>query len=150
MSNETSTVPSGGALAGRTVREAMQLGLFECSPDADVTSLASTMVDKAIHCVVVAGIDRRTRSGDRVAWGVVSDLDLMRGVASGADRPTAGDLASAELVVVDPADSLARAAQLMAEHDTAHLIVASPQTGRPVGMISTFDIARAIAGRPRS
>jgi CBS domain-containing protein len=34
----------------------------------------------------------------------------------------------------------------MAEHDTAHVVVVSPSTGRPVGMISTLDIARAVAG----
>jgi len=33
----------------------------------------------------------------------------------------------------------------MAEHDNAHLVVASPQTGRPVGMLSTLDVARAVA-----
>jgi hypothetical protein len=35
----------------------------------------------------------------------------------------------------------------MAEHDNAHLVVASPQTGRPVGMLSTLDVARAVATR---
>jgi CBS domain-containing protein len=49
------------------------------------------------------------------------------------------------VVVVKPDDSIEHAAQLMAEHDTAHLIVASPETGRPVGVVSSLDIARALA-----
>jgi CBS domain-containing protein len=149
MSNGIPTVPSGSMLTQHTVREAMQLGLFECAADADLASVARMMVEKTIHCVVVSGIDRRSRSGEPLAWGVVSDLDVVRAAASGAVGRTAGELAAAELVVVDPTDTLAHATQLMAEHDTAHLIVASPQTGRPVGMISSLDIARALARMPR-
>ena len=35
----------------------------------------------------------------------------------------------------------------MAERETTHLVVVSPETGRPVGMLSTLDLARA-AGTP--
>ena len=130
-------------LAHTTVRHAMQLGLFECPPDADVLTLARTMAEKTIHCVVVVGIERR---GERLAWGVVSDLDLMRGLRPGLEDTTAGMLAATDIVSVEPDDTLEHAAQLMAEHDTAHLVVASPTTGRPVGMLSTLDVARAAAG----
>jgi CBS domain-containing protein len=34
----------------------------------------------------------------------------------------------------------------MADHDTAHLVIVSPDTGRPVGMLSTLDFARFAAG----
>jgi hypothetical protein len=40
-------------LRGKTVRAAMQLGLFHCPPDADLRTLARTMVQRSIHCVVV-------------------------------------------------------------------------------------------------
>jgi CBS domain-containing protein len=139
MSTEAPTYPN---LARLTVRDAMQLGLFECGRDADITSLARTMAERTIHCVVVSGLDR-----DDQAWGIVSDLDLMRALAPGAQDATAGELAATDLVAVRPADTLERAAQLMAEHDTAHLVVASPDTGRPVGMVSTLDVARAVAFR---
>jgi len=33
----------------------------------------------------------------------------------------------------------------MTEHSTTHLLVVSPQTGLPVGMISSLDIARFAA-----
>jgi CBS domain-containing protein len=150
MTNTIPTPSLDDALARRTVRDAMQLGLFECAPDAGLPAVASTMADKAIHCVVVAGIERRDRFGERLAWGIVSDLDLMRGLTSGPDRLTAGELAATDIVAVDPADTLQHAAQLMAEHDTAHLVVASPQTGRPVGMISTLDIANALVAQSGS
>jgi len=55
---------------------------------------------------------------------------------------TAGELAASDVVVVDPADTLEHAAQLMAEHSTAHLVVVSPDSGRPIGILSTLDVAR--------
>jgi CBS domain-containing protein len=144
MSTETPTYPN---LSRSTVRDAMQLGLFECTPDADIESLAQTMAEQSIHCVVVAGIDRRTARGEHLTWGIVSDLDLMRGLLSGVGSTTAGALAATEIVAVEPTDTLEHAVQLMAEHDNAHLVVASPETGRPVGMLSTLDVARAVASR---
>ena len=134
MTTDTPTHPN---LARSTVRDAMQLGLFECPPDASIDTLARTMAERSIHCVVVPSNDG--------AWGIVSDLDLMRGLAPGLEAATAGELAATEVVVVEPTDSLEHAVQLMAEHDNAHLVVASPQTGRPVGMLSTLDVARAVA-----
>ena len=133
-------------LAGTTVRDAMQLGLFECTPDTGVATIARTMAERSIHCVVVAGIDRRGPRGEHLTWGIVSDLDLMRGLRPGLEDTTAGELAATDIVVVEPTDTLEHAAQLMAEHDNAHLVVASPETGRPVGMLSTLDVARAVAG----
>jgi CBS domain-containing protein len=128
-----------------TVRSAMQLGLFECGPDADLRELAHTMADKSIHCVVVAGIERRKHGGERLAWGIVSDLDLVSALRPECGLATAGEIAATEIVLVEPADTLARAAQLMVEHGTAHLVVVSPESWRPVGMLSTLDIARAVA-----
>jgi CBS domain-containing protein len=133
-------------LAQTRVRAAMPLGLFECAPDDDVRSLARTMAERTIHAVVVPGVaDARGQRG-RLAWGIVSDIDLMRGLRPGLEGTTAGELAATHLVFVLPPDTLEHAAQLMAKHDIAHLVVVSPDTGRPVGMVSTLDIARVAAG----
>ena len=136
-----------GRLARLNVRGAMQLGLFICSPDDPVGSVAQTMAEQSIHCVVVAGIARRDHACERLGWGIVSDLDLMGALRSGTAAATAGEIAGSEIVTISPLDSLALAAGLMAEHETAHLVVVSPDTGRPVGMLSTLDVARAaVAG----
>ncbi len=118
-------------LTTHTVLNAMQVGVIHCPPDADVATLARTMADNRIHCVVVSG----------PPWGIVSDLDLMASLRPGAEA-TACELAASDVVVVDPADTLERAAQLMAEHQTAHVVVVSPHTGEPVGILSTLDVAR--------
>ena len=134
---------SPAEVLGRTrVRDAMQLGLFHCEPDDDVAAVARTMAEQSIHSVVVAGIVRRDHAGDRLAWGIVSDLDLMRAMRPGSEEATAAEVAGTEIVTIAPYESLAQAVQLMDEHETAHLVVVSPDTGRPVGILSTLDIAR--------
>ena len=50
--------------------------------------------------------------------------------------------------MVDASDDLARGARLMVEHDLSHLIVVEPRSTRPIGVLSTLDIARALAGFP--
>jgi CBS domain-containing protein len=129
------------------VRAAMQLGLFSCAPDDPIDAVARTMAEQSIHCVVVAGVGRRDHSGERLSWGIVSDLDLMAALDAGGDAATAAEIAGSEIVIVSPRDPLAVAARLMTEHQTAHVVVVSPDTGRPVGMVSTLDIARVAGSR---
>lgn len=140
--------PSSHASADRLgrihVRSAMQLGLFHCAPDDDLTLVAHTMATRSIHSVVITGIVRRDHAGEHLGWGIVSDLDLVRALRAGATGASAAQVAATEVVVISPHDTLDEAVRLMDEHDTAHLVVASPETGRPVGMLSTLDIARAL------
>ena len=121
-----------------TVLNALQLGLIERPADADLLSVARAMAEHSVHCVIVRGID-----GD--GWGIVSDLDLMAALQPELAGATAGRIAATDVVIVEPSDTLEHAAQLMLEHDTAHLIVVSPDSGLPVGMLSTLDIARTVA-----
>ena len=122
--------------------DAMRLGLFSCPPDTPLAHVARMMATYRIHAVVVSalGADREERS----AWGVVSDLDLAR-FANDMAGQTAGSMASTELVTVAPDESLERAARLMAEHETSHLIVIQPEGGHPVGVLSTLDLAGVLA-----
>jgi CBS domain-containing protein len=142
MTTHPSPSSPADVLGHTRVRDAMQLGLFPCEPDDD----AGTMAEQSIHSVVVAGIVRRDHAGDHLAWGIVSDLDLMRALRPGAVEATAAEVAGTEIVTVSPLESLEQAVQLMDEHETAHLVVVSPDTGRPVGMLSTLDVARMVDG----
>ena len=87
------------SLTHYTVLNAMQVGVIDCPPDADVPTLARTMADHRIHCVVVNG----------ESWGIVSDLDLMASLRPGVTA-TAGELAASDVVAVDPEDTLEHAA----------------------------------------
>lgn len=126
-----------------TVADAMRPGVMSCGPEVSAVEVARMMATHHIHAVVVDGIARDAVRGERLVWGVVSDLDLARAAHVGIEGLTASDLAATEPVTIDSSTPLAEAAQLMDEHGTAHLIVA--ERGRPVGMLSTLDIAGALA-----
>lgn len=128
------------------VAEAMTAGVVVCPFATPLREVAKLMAERRIHCVVVCGEGQP----DDGLWGVVSDLDLVA-AANGRelDRWTAGRIAATEVVSVASDETLARAMQLMTEHAAAHLIVVEPTDGLPVGVLSTLDVARAVAARGR-
>jgi CBS domain-containing protein len=78
----------------------------------------------------------------------VSDLDLVAATATqDLDRRTAGAIAASPVVMVPPTETLERAAQLMQEYGTAHLVVVDPETVQPLGVLSTLDVARLVSPR---
>ncbi|MGZ8694284.1 MAG: CBS domain-containing protein [Gaiellaceae bacterium] len=136
-------------LAGVTVREAMHEGVIKCPGDTPLGEVARLMASRRVHAIVSTDVDNR----ELPTWSVVSDLDLISLAAVGNSDATARDAATTEAVVIAPGETLERAAQLMHEHGVAHLLVVAPADGRPLGVLSTLDIAGAIAGgvrRPRS
>jgi CBS domain-containing protein len=105
------------------------------------------MLQRRIHCVVVW--HEPATASDPQLWGVISDLDLVK-VAATEDTGarTAGGSAATPALTVTPEETVRRAAQLMAEHEVAHLVVIDSETSRPVGVISTLDVAKAVSGTP--
>ena len=97
-----------------------------------------------VHCIFV--FDEREEADGRPSLGVVSDLDLAAGswkAISTSGRPASSP--RSPVVTVHADETLDRAAQLMAEHSSAHLVVVEPGTGIPVGVLSTLDLARFAA-----
>lgn len=125
------------------VGEAMHHGVLTCDRDASLSEVARVMTEHSIHCIVV-----ENDGGDGGPfWGVVSDLDLVAAATvRDLDDQTAGGTAASPIVMVTPAETLERAAQLMTEHSTSHLIVADVGLLEPVGVISTLDVAAALSG----
>ena len=135
-----SKLPTQESLLGSlTVADAMHHGIATCPPSAGLREVAGLLSEHGIHCAIVA---EPPHDEWRTLWGIVSDIDLMRGLGSPVPL-TAGNLAAMDLVTVTPEDELQHAARLMGEHDIAHLIVMAD--GRPVGVLSTLDVARAVA-----
>ena len=130
------------------VADAMHRGVLACEREASLAEVAATMAREHVHCVVVD-----SGSGEAgPPWGVVSDLDLVAAaLVRGLDEQSAGGSAGAPVVMVPSDETLERAAQLMTEHGTSHLIVVEGPGLTPVGVVSTLDIASALAepqGRP--
>jgi CBS domain-containing protein len=122
----------------------MSPGVIHCTPETPLRNVARLMADRHVHAVYV--FDYGFEDDETVElWGLVSDLDLIAALPV-IDERTAGNSAITPLVAVSLDEELSRAAQLMAETANAHLAVIDPLTGRPAGVLSTLDIARALAG----
>lgn len=131
------------SLEEATVADAMRTGVMSCTADVPAFTVARMMATHHIHSVVVDRVSHDPVQGERHAWGVVSDMDLLVAARAGIEGLTAGDLSANEPVTVAPSLALAEALRLMEEHKTAHLIVSD--AGRPVGVLSTLDIAGVLA-----
>ncbi|HSI80997.1 MAG TPA: CBS domain-containing protein [Solirubrobacterales bacterium] len=118
-----------------TAGDAMRAGVITCPPEASLRQVARIMATEHIHSVIVR---------DRDTWMVLTDTDLLRAAGVDLDAATAGEVATAELPEVGAADPLERAAQLMADRRTTHALVTG-ESGRPVGVLSTLDIAGILA-----
>ena len=82
-------------------------------------------------------------------WGIVSDADLLRSAESGdIDEEQARTIAAQPVVTIASSEALSHAAQLMIDRDVSHLIVLESRSARPIGVLSTLDVARALAGFP--
>jgi CBS domain-containing protein len=130
-------------LALRDVSSAMHHGVITCHPSSTLRDVARTMANVGIHLVVVWGDEEDDSEG---VWGVVSDVDLIAAAARGdALASSAVGAAHSTVVTIAANESLLHAAHLMVERGVTHLLVLSPDLRRPVGVLSTLDLARALA-----
>lgn len=137
----TATTAKEPRIAKLRVEEAMHAGVLSCDWGTTLAEVAATMGRERVHCVVVEGGEETGQP----AWGIVSDLDLVAAATvRDLDEQTAAGSAASPVVLVTPGETLERAAQLMTEHGTAHLVVVDPESRRPVGILSTLDIARQL------
>src|SRR5262252_9059915 len=112
-----------------TVGDAMSHGVLSCPPETPLRVVARMMATYGVHAIFVFEYGNDDDDEPRL-WAVVSDLDLV---------------AATRLVTVEADCSIAEAGSLMAQYGIAHLAVTEPESRRPIGVISTLDIARAIA-----
>ena len=89
----------------------------------------------------------RTRRSNRLdgASSTTPTSSGRRSTASSRSSP-AGQVAATPVLVIGTTDTLDQAMQLMVEHEASHLIVIERHARRPIGVVSTLDVARAIAG----
>jgi signal-transduction protein with cAMP-binding, CBS, and nucleotidyltransferase domain len=126
-----------------TVGDAMSRGVISCPPETPLRVVARMMATHGVHAIFVfeyAADDEAPQ-----LWSVVSDLDLVAATRLDLDTLTAGATAVTPLDSVAADSSIGEAGSLMAQYGIAHLAVTEPGSRRPTGVISTLDIARAIA-----
>ncbi len=126
------------------VADVMTEGLITCAPSTPLRGVARLMAEHRVHSVFVFDYGNEDDESPEL-WGIVSDLDLVAAAWVNPDQQTAGESAVTPLIYVRKDDDLRHAAQLMTESGVSHLAVVDPVTKRPVGVLSTLDIARAVA-----
>jgi CBS domain-containing protein len=102
-------------LAASRVDDIMTTGLISCTPETPLRRVAAIMAERHVHSVYVFDYGLEDDETAEL-WGLVSDLDLVAAGRDDLDSRTARDSAVTPLVCV-----------------------------RPVGVLSTLDLARVLA-----
>ena len=121
---------------GKNVRDAMTSNPRSIESSTTVTEAARLMKADDVGSLPIV-------DGDQLV-GMVTDRDtVIRVVAEGKDpqSTTVGEIASRDLVTVDPEQDLDEAMRLMAQHQVRRLPVAE-EDGRLVGILAQADVAR--------
>jgi CBS domain-containing protein len=121
---------------GKGIREVMTSKLCTIDADKPVTYAAKMMRDEDVGLAPIV-------EGDRLI-GTLTDRDIaVRVVAEGRDPQSTRvkEVASTDLVTVDPQQDLDEALRLMAEHQVRRLPVVE-EDGRLVGIVAQADVAR--------
>jgi CBS domain-containing protein len=121
---------------GKSVQELMSSNPKTVRPDHLVVDAANVMRDEDVGLVPVVDNNRLV--------GTVTDRDIViRVVADGKDSGSVKvqEIASTDLVTVDPQQDLDDALRLMAQHQVRRLPVVE-EDGRLVGIVAQADVAR--------
>ena len=120
----------------QSIREIMTSNPSTVEPDKTVVDAARIMKQEDAGVVPVTENGRLT--------GMVTDRDIaIRVVAEGRDPQSTSvrEVASKDLVTVDPEQDLDEALRLMAKHQVRRLPVVE-EDGRLVGVVAQADVAR--------
>jgi CBS domain-containing protein len=121
---------------GKSVDEVMTSKLCAIDTEKSVAHAAKMLRDEDVGLAPIV-------EGDRLI-GTLTDRDIaIRVVAEGRDPESTmvREVASTDLVTVDPQQDLGEALRLMAEHQVRRLPVVEDD-GRLVGIVAQADIAR--------
>jgi CBS domain-containing protein len=121
---------------GQVIREAMTTQPKSVESSTSVVDAARMMEAENVGSVPVV-------EGGKLA-GMITDRDIAVRVVGGGKDPqstTVGEIASRELVTVDPQQDLDEALRLMAQHQVRRLPVVE-EDGRLVGILAQADVAR--------
>jgi CBS domain-containing protein len=121
---------------GKGIREVMSSNPSAIEAESSVADAAKLMRDEDVGLAPVV-------EGDRLV-GTLTDRDItVRVVAEGKDpqSTTVREVASTDLVTVDPEQDLDEAVRLMAQHQVRRLPVVE-EDGRLIGVVAQADVAR--------
>jgi CBS domain-containing protein len=122
---------------GKSITDAMTTNPTSIEKSTPIADAARLLASEDVGSLPVL-------EGERLV-GILTDRDItLRVVAEGKDpkSTTAGEVASGDLVTIDPEQELDEALRLMAKHQVRRLPVVE-EDGRLVGILAQADIAQA-------
>ncbi|MBP1449447.1 MAG: CBS domain-containing protein [Thermoproteus sp.] len=103
-------------------------------PSTPLKEVAKALAEKRIGIVVI--VDERDPT---IPVGVVSERDIIRALAAGADfNKPASEFMSSPVIAVETGEPLWKVADVMRKHNVRHVVVT--KGGRLYGVISIRDI----------
>jgi CBS domain-containing protein len=118
----------------KSLRDVMTRNPKTVEPGTSIKDAAKLIKTEEIGALPVVEGGRLT--------GMITDRDIViRAVAEGKLDATVGEIASKDVVSIDPQQSLEEAARLMAEHQIRRLPVCE-EDGRLVGILAQADVAQ--------
>lgn len=127
---------------GSQVREVMSRGAISIDEKLTLRSLAAVLAELDIGVALVARPDGSV--------GIVSERDVVRALAAGADPDEvwAADLMVDQLVLAEPEEAIVDVAERMSAESTRHVVVVS--RGTIVGVVSARDVLPALVDHARA
>lgn len=124
------------------VSHIMSVSPVTVKPDDTVEHAAKLMRSLGIGSVVV--VDERER-----VVGLLTERDIVYRVVAEARPPDTrvSEVMTVGVVTIKPEAPISEAARLMISMGIRHLVVVD-EAGRPVGVVSLRDLARAVWGSP--
>ena len=121
---------------GQSIRDIMTTNPRTIEPSTPIFEAARIMRDDNIGSLPIT-------EGNQL-WGTITDRDItIRAIAEGRDPTgtTVQEIASRDLVTVDPQQNLDEALRLMAQHQVRRLPVVE-EDGKLIGIIAQADVAQ--------
>lgn len=131
-------------IAAWRVLDVMSAPIRICPPDMPLEDAAELMADERIHCLAVVDVPEDPAEEERLI-GLLSALDLVAALDAAAPPASVAELAGPALESVAADAPLSEAVHQMRQARLDHVIVVARGSGRPVGLLSTLDILRALA-----
>ena len=127
--------------AGNPVRELMSRGAISVHEKVNLRSLAIVLTELDVGVALVARPDGSA--------GVVSERDVVRAIADGADPDEvwAADVMTSDLVLAEPEETILAVAKRMSAESVRHVAVVDH--GKIAGLGSARDLLPVLAGGAR-
>jgi len=129
------------ALLDREVREFMTPGCVVVSQAASVADAARAMAAHRVHAVLVVG----SRNGTPLGW--VTHRGLLTWMGRDRTLARASEAITEQVRAIPAYESIRTAIYALSLAGTTHLLVRSRPNELPEGVLSDFDLVRAVAAR---